>query len=59
MLAHAAAGDVKAAIDLGSQSGANRFTLEVWYADPDLGPLLRGDAMKAFRQRFPDPKPGL
>ena len=59
VLAHAAAGDVKAAIDLGSQSGANRFTLEVWYADPDLGPLLRGDAMKAFRQRFPDPKPGL
>ena len=27
------------------------------YADPDLGPLLRGDRLRAVRAKYPEPKP--
>lgn len=55
ILAHAAAGDVKQTLRL-MQIHAKRYqNLATFYSDPDLGPRLRGDAMKKVREQFPEP----
>lgn len=53
VLAHAAAGDVaktSAALDKGRP-----WLLSACYHDRDLGPILKGDAFKEFRAKFPEP----
>ncbi len=51
----AAAGD---ADELGRVLGAwagNGATPAAFYADPDLGPLLRGDRFAGLRKKYPPP----
>jgi hypothetical protein len=56
VLAHASAGDAQQTISVFSKYGTQRFLLEDCYRDEDLGPILRSDAFRAFRERFPEPK---
>jgi predicted Zn-dependent protease len=56
LLGHAAAGDVKQVIAAVEKARPGRINLAACYRDPDLGPLLRSEAFKAFRDRFPEPK---
>src|SRR5262249_36900388 len=54
-LVHAARGDVSATIAaLGERP--SRYVISSCYTDADLGPLLRGETFKPFRDRFPEPK---
>jgi tetratricopeptide (TPR) repeat protein len=56
VLAHAAAGDVKRTIaDLEQAKSASYFVGDC-YRDDDLGPILRSEAFRTFRDRFPEPK---
>ncbi len=55
VLAHAAEGDVKQTIRAMEQQESHRYSIEGCYVDDDLGPILRSDAFKEFRQRFPEP----
>ena len=32
------------------------YFLRTCYQDPDLGPLLRGEAFREFREKYPEPK---
>lgn len=53
-LAHAVRGDARnAAAALGDAPPV--WLVRRAYADPDLGPLLKGDRLAAFRQRLPEP----
>jgi tetratricopeptide (TPR) repeat protein len=55
--AHASRGDVKQAIAaMGDLLPRQQFLLEECYRDADLGPILRGEPFRAFRERFPEPK---
>lgn len=56
VLAHAANGDVKQAIAVVEQAGENVYLLTTCYSDADLGPILKSDAFRAFREKFPEPK---
>jgi hypothetical protein len=57
VLAHAAAGDVQQAIAaVEHQPSPERFLLSSCYKDADLGPLLRSEPMRPFRERYPEPK---
>lgn len=56
ILAHASAGDAQRAIAAAEQKPAQQFLLEDCYRDPDLGPILRSNALRTFRERFPEPK---
>ena len=56
ILVHASAGDAKRAIAVAEQTPTQPFLVADCYRDPDLGHLLRGDGMQAFRARFPEPK---
>jgi hypothetical protein len=55
LLAYAAAGNVERALAVVDPQ-ATPFLLRSYYADPDLGPLLRGEPLRAFRERYPEPK---
>lgn len=55
ILAHAAAGDVKQTLRLVEAHARNHIGLADFYRNEDLGPLLRSDAMRQVRERFPDP----
>jgi hypothetical protein len=55
VLAHAAAGDVKETLRLFEIHAKRYNILEMFYQDADLGPLLRSDAFRQVRERFPDP----
>jgi tetratricopeptide (TPR) repeat protein len=55
LLAYAAAGDVKSALAVMERLPPQPYLVHDGYADPDLGPLVRGDAMRAFRERYPEP----
>src|SRR5262249_36040454 len=57
-LAHAARGDVQGTIAAVSGDGRFSFLVETCYRDEDLGPMLRADAFRAFRDRFPEPREG-
>jgi tetratricopeptide (TPR) repeat protein len=54
VLAHASAGDVKQAIANVEKHFA-RYIVTNCYTDEDLGPILRSDAYREFRARFPEP----
>jgi hypothetical protein len=57
LLAYAAAGDAQRAIALMERMPPQLYLVHTSYADTDLGPLLRGDAMRTFRERYPEPPP--
>jgi uncharacterized protein HemY len=55
VLAQAARGDAPAAINAVGER-PSRYLLSSCYRDPDLGPLLRSEKFKPFRDRYPEPK---
>jgi hypothetical protein len=55
VLAHASLGDAKKLLAAVAQLGHSRYLLEDCYRDDDLGPLLRSEAFREFRARFPEP----
>jgi hypothetical protein len=54
-LAHAAAGNVNETIAVLERQKAPPHLVRNCYQDEDLGPILRGEPFRAFRQRFPEP----
>lgn len=57
VLAHAANGDVAQAIAAAEKQREQRWEISQYYADEELGPILRSDAFKAFRDKIPPPDP--
>jgi hypothetical protein len=55
LLAHAAAGDVKQTIATLEKKRPQPYFLSSCYKDPDLGPILRSEPFKEFREKFPEP----
>jgi hypothetical protein len=55
ILAQAALGDVTKTIAVLEKHRSDEDLLADCYADEDLGPILRSDSFKPFRDRFPDP----
>jgi predicted Zn-dependent protease len=55
ILAQAATGDVMKTIAALEKYRSDKELPADCYADEDLGPILRSDAFKAFRDRFPEP----
>jgi hypothetical protein len=55
ILAHAAAGDVKETARLMGTHARRYYHLEQAYRSAELGPLLRSDAFRQVRERFPEP----
>jgi hypothetical protein len=53
-LALAANGDVKRLVAFAEDRPEQRFFIEDAYHDEDLGRLLRSDAFRPFRERFPE-----
>jgi hypothetical protein len=53
--AHAAAGDVKQAMEAVERRRAQPWLVRSCYQDTDLGPLLRSEPFKAFRAKYPEP----
>jgi tetratricopeptide (TPR) repeat protein len=54
----AALGDAPAVLEtIDKLMAETAYHLSYFYDDPDLGPLLRGPAMKAVREKYPEPKP--
>jgi len=56
ILAHAATGNAKQAIEAVERFPDDRYLVEDCYRDTDLGPNLRTEPFEAFRARFPEPK---
>jgi tetratricopeptide (TPR) repeat protein len=56
VLAHAAAGDAKQAAAVVEKNRPNAYLVAMCYRDPDLGPLLRSEAFREFRAKYPEPK---
>ncbi|MBI3412329.1 MAG: tetratricopeptide repeat protein [Planctomycetes bacterium] len=56
VLAHAAHGGVDEAIAAVERFATGRFQLEGCYAHAELGPMLRSEPFRTFRDRFPEPK---
>ena len=56
VLAHAARGGAKEALDAAQRWAGRRYVLEDCYRHPDLGPMLQSEPFLAFRERFPEPK---
>jgi tetratricopeptide (TPR) repeat protein len=56
VLASASSGDARQAIAAVEKRLPDRYLVSDCYRDPDLGPMLRGDAFADFRQHFPEPK---
>jgi hypothetical protein len=54
--AHASGGDVQKTIAVTAKLLPRPFLLEACYQDDDLGPILRSEPFRAFRERFPEPK---
>jgi predicted Zn-dependent protease len=55
VLAHAARGDVPKVLATIGQQRPGSFLLEDCYRDADLGPILRSEPFREFRERFPEP----
>ncbi|MSU80066.1 MAG: hypothetical protein EXS16_18490 [Gemmataceae bacterium] len=55
VLALASTGDVKKTIAYVELNSSNRYFVDTLYRDEDLGPILRGDAFRTFRDRYPEP----
>jgi hypothetical protein len=56
VLAHAARGGAREAVAAVEQLPPGRARPEDFYRDPDLGPIVRSESFKAFREKFPEPK---
>jgi predicted Zn-dependent protease len=56
VLALAAAGDVKKTTAVVEKMRPKPYFLRSCYQDADLGPLLRGEPFRDFREKFPEPK---
>jgi hypothetical protein len=56
VLAHAAGGDVAGAVAAAERLRPGQVSPETWSADEDLGPILRGEAFRPFREKFPERK---
>jgi uncharacterized protein HemY len=57
LLAYAAAGDAPRTVATMEKVRYRSYLIRRCYEDEDLGPILRGDAFRAFREKFPAPKP--
>jgi tetratricopeptide (TPR) repeat protein len=57
-LAHAAVGDAARTITALEECVKQEWDPDDFYRDPDLAPLLRGDRLRAVRDKYPDPKAG-
>jgi tetratricopeptide (TPR) repeat protein len=57
VLAHAATGDVDKAIAALDKAKRPPWLIRSCYDDDDLGPILKGDPFKPFRDKFPRPEP--
>jgi hypothetical protein len=55
LLAYAAAGDVRRSIAV-VESTRDSALLDSCYSDADLGPILRSEAFRTFREKLPEPK---
>jgi tetratricopeptide (TPR) repeat protein len=56
VLAHAVHGGAPGAITAMAKVRGGRFASAEYYGDEDLGPLLRSEPFRAFREKFPEPK---
>jgi tetratricopeptide (TPR) repeat protein len=56
VLAHAAAGNVEKAIAALGTKRLRHWVVRNFYQDDDLGPILRSEPFKAFREKYPEPK---
>jgi hypothetical protein len=56
LLAHAANGDLKRLLAVMDKAQAKKYVLQRAYADEDLGPILKGEPFKEFREKYPEPK---
>jgi hypothetical protein len=56
VLAHAAAGDVKKTEAVVEKMRPKPYFLKRCYVDADLGPILRGEPFREFREKSPEPK---
>jgi hypothetical protein len=56
VLAHAARGGAGEALTAAAKLPGGELHVPLLYGDPDLGPLLRGEAFRAFRAKYPPPK---
>jgi hypothetical protein len=56
VLAHASTGDVRRTMAVVESLPSRSWLLGPCYQDPDLGPLLRSEAFRSFREKFPEPK---
>jgi hypothetical protein len=55
VLAIAASGDVQGAIAAIEKAKGQRYLVEDCFRDEDLGPILRSDAFRDFRKKYPEP----
>jgi hypothetical protein len=53
VLAYAATGDLNRTIEAIQQCIAEDYTLVQLYDDDDLGPILKTDALRSVREKFP------
>jgi tetratricopeptide (TPR) repeat protein len=56
VLAHASTGDVQQTIAVMRKLGPHASLVQSCYQDLDLGPILRSEPFRAFREKFPEPK---
>ena len=56
-LAFAAAGDEPRTLAFLDKVKSPHYLIEDCYFDEDLGPILRSDAFRKFRERYPEPPP--
>ncbi len=59
VLALASTGDVQRTLAYVEKNASSRYFVEDLYRDEDLGPMLRSDAFRAFRERYPEPPANL
>ncbi|MCI0737712.1 MAG: hypothetical protein L0Y72_01615 [Gemmataceae bacterium] len=55
VFAHAASGDAQATLTAMDQLAPRDPFVADCYRDPDLGPILRGETFRAFREKYPEP----
>lgn len=56
ILAYAASGNVKKTIAVLEAEKIPAYLLDSCYRDEDLGPILRGESFKEFREKYPEKK---
>lgn len=56
VLAHAANGDLPKTLAALAEFKTNPYQIRNCYQDEDLGPLLRSDAFKSVREKYPEPQ---